>query len=68
MVRRVNAAADIIAKGQGTSRAEALERVGVSPQCGFASHEEGNSLGWDDMVKKLRFVREVAESIWPGQP
>ncbi len=67
MVQRVNAAADIIAKGQGTSREEALERVGVSPQCGFASHEEGNNLGWDDMVKKLRFVREVAESIWPGQ-
>lgn len=67
--KRVFAAADIIAKGQGTgaTQKDALKRIGVSPQCGFASHEEGNLLGWDDMVAKLRLVRKLADEIWPGE-
>ena len=68
MVDRVNQAADFIAQGSGESREEALQRVGVSPQCGFASHAEGNSLGHEDMRKKLQLVRAVADQIWPGQP
>lgn len=75
---RVLQAADMVAKGASenesptttttTTRDQALERMGVSPQCGFASHEEGNLLGWEDMKKKLELVRAVAEEIWPGQP
>jgi methionine synthase II (cobalamin-independent) len=45
-----------------------LERLSVSPQCGFASHAEGNSLGYEDMKKKLQLVREIANDIWKGQP
>ena len=37
MVERVNQAADIIASGTGQTRAEALQQIGVSTQCGFAS-------------------------------
>jgi len=68
MIARVNQAADFIAKGNGESREEALQRVGVSPQCGFASHAEGNSLSHDDMKKKLQLVRSIADQVWPGQP
>ena len=68
MVQRVYQAADFIAEGSGQSREEALERVGVSPQCGFASHAEGNSLEYEDMRKKLQLVRAVADQIWPSQP
>ena len=68
MKERVYAAADFVAKGAGQSREQALERVGVSPQCGFASHAEGNLLGWEDMKKKLALVRSIADDIWPGQP
>ncbi|KAI0133991.1 5-methyltetrahydropteroyltriglutamate-homocysteine methyltransferase [Xylariales sp. AK1849] len=68
MKDRVFQAADIIAKGAGQSREEALKRVGVSPQCGFASHHLGNSVTRDDMIAKLKLVRELAESIWPGEP
>lgn len=68
MKERIFAAADIIAKGSGQTREAALDRIGVSPQCGFASHEEGNLLGWEDMKNKLRLVRSIADDIWPGQP
>lgn len=68
MVERVLKAAEFVAEGSSQSRREALERMGVSPQCGFASHEEGNLLSYDDMVDKLRLVRAIADEIWPGQP
>jgi methionine synthase II (cobalamin-independent) len=67
MVERVYKAADYIAEGGG-SRQEALERLSVSPQCGFASHAEGNALGYEDMRKKLQLIRSIADEIWPGQP
>ena len=68
MVDRVYQAAEQVAKGSGESRDEALQRLGVSPQCGFASHADGNLLGPDDMVKKLKLVRSIADEIWPSQP
>lgn len=70
MRARVLQAADFIAEGgtAGQTREEALRRVGVSPQCGFASHHLGNSVTRDDMVAKLKLVRQLADSIWPGEP
>lgn len=38
--KRMYRAADIIAEGNSESRHEALRRLGVSPQCGFASPRE----------------------------
>ena len=67
MIDRINQAADFIAEGSGQTREEALERVGVSPQCGFASHAEGNSLSHEDMRKKLLLVREIANKVWNGE-
>jgi len=68
MIARVNQAADWIAKGTGQSREDAIQQCCVSPQCGFASHAEGNSLGYEDMRKKLQLVRSIADAVWPGQP
>ncbi|KAI0153161.1 5-methyltetrahydropteroyltriglutamate-homocysteine methyltransferase [Xylariaceae sp. FL1272] len=68
MKDRVLAAADVIAAGAGQTRDEALKRIGVSPQCGFASHHLGNSVTRDDMIAKLKLVRELADLIWPGEP
>jgi methionine synthase II (cobalamin-independent) len=65
--KKVHAAAEIVASGGGT-KAEALARIGVSPQCGFASHSHGNSLSTEDMVAKLKLVRKLADEIWPGEP
>ena len=68
MKRRVEAAAEFVAEGNGESRELALGRMGVSPQCGFASHSGGNAIDREGMVGKLKLVRELAESIWPGEP
>lgn len=62
---RVLDAARVVASGTGETVEEALQRICVSPQCGFASHEEGNLLGAEDMKKKLQLVKELAISIWP---
>lgn len=68
MVERVYKAADFVAEGCKQSREEALQRLSVSPQCGFASHAEGNALGYEDMRKKLQLVRAIADEMWPGKP
>jgi len=68
MIERVYKAADFVAEGSKQSRDEALQRLSVSPQCGFASHAEGNALEYDDMRKKLKLVRSIADDIWPGEP
>lgn len=68
MKARVNEAAKFIAEGSGETPEQALKRVGVSPQCGFASHSSGNSVVRQDMLNKLKLVRELADSIWPGEP
>jgi 5-methyltetrahydropteroyltriglutamate--homocysteine methyltransferase len=41
-----------------------LERLALSPQCGFASTHEGNRLSPDDQRKKLELVGAVAKTIW----
>ncbi|KAJ5643842.1 uncharacterized protein N7484_006349 [Penicillium longicatenatum] len=67
MKTRVINAAKIIAEGNNISLEAALNQVGVSPQCGFASHREGNAIDWDGMINKLQLVRDIANDIWPNQ-
>lgn len=43
-----------------------LERLALSPQCGFASTEEGNLLSDDEQTAKLRLVAETAREVWGG--
>ena len=40
------------------------DRLCLSPQCGFASTEEGNKLTEEDQWKKLALIREIAEEVW----
>ncbi len=46
------------------SRYIPLERLALSPQCGFASTMEGNRLTIDDERSKLELVGRVAKSVW----
>ena len=46
------------------SRFIPLERLALSPQCGFASTMEGNRLTPDDQRMKLELVGRVARSVW----
>jgi 5-methyltetrahydropteroyltriglutamate--homocysteine methyltransferase len=41
-----------------------LERLAVSPQCGFASGEAGNPLTLEQQEAKLRRVVQVARRVW----
>ena len=41
-----------------------LERLYLSPQCGFASCEIGNKLTEEEQWAKLRRVKEVAQEVW----
>jgi 5-methyltetrahydropteroyltriglutamate--homocysteine methyltransferase len=41
-----------------------LEQLALSPQCGFASTEEGNTLTEEEQWAKLRLCVEVAQEVW----
>lgn len=41
-----------------------LDRLYLSPQCGFASCEIGNKLTEEEQWNKLRLVKEIAEEVW----
>lgn len=41
-----------------------LERLSLSPQCGFASTEEGNILTEEDQWKKLQLIKEISEEVF----
>jgi 5-methyltetrahydropteroyltriglutamate--homocysteine methyltransferase len=52
--RRIEAATEFIG----------IEQLCLSPQCGFASTEEGNILGEDEQWAKLRMIVDVAQEVW----
>jgi 5-methyltetrahydropteroyltriglutamate--homocysteine methyltransferase len=41
-----------------------LERLCLSPQCGFSSTHHGNALSQDDQWRKLELVVRVARAVW----
>jgi 5-methyltetrahydropteroyltriglutamate--homocysteine methyltransferase len=41
-----------------------LDQLCLSPQCGFASTEEGNTLAEDEQWAKLKLVADVAQEVW----
>ncbi len=41
-----------------------LDQLCLSPQCGFASTEEGNVLAEEEQWAKLRMVVELADEVW----
>lgn len=45
-----------------------IERLGLSPQCGFASLDTGNALTMDDQAAKLRLVVDIAKEVWGYTP
>ena len=41
-----------------------IDQLALSPQCGFASTEEGNELTEDQQWAKMREVVEIAQEVW----
>lgn len=54
IIRRIHEAAEYIP----------LERLCLSPQCGFASTEEGNKITEEEQWAKLKLVRDIAKEVW----
>jgi methionine synthase II (cobalamin-independent) len=56
--------AALVQRIEEASRYVELDRLAVSPQCGFASAEEGNPIPLEAQEAKLRRVVEVAREVW----
>jgi 5-methyltetrahydropteroyltriglutamate--homocysteine methyltransferase len=54
IMRRIDAAAKFVD----------IDQLCLSPQCGFASTEEGNTLAEDEQWAKLAMIVEIAEEVW----
>jgi len=61
---RLEPRADIKRRIEDATRFVALDQLCLSPQCGFASTEEGNVLAEDEQWAKLRMVVELADEVW----
>ncbi|SHH65088.1 5-methyltetrahydropteroyltriglutamate--homocysteine methyltransferase [Anaerosphaera aminiphila DSM 21120] len=54
---------DLIERVKEAAEYVPLKQICVSPQCGFASTEEGNHLTEEDQWKKVRLCKELADKI-----
>jgi 5-methyltetrahydropteroyltriglutamate--homocysteine methyltransferase len=55
---------DIKRRIEAASKYLDISQLCLSPQCGFASTEEGNALAEDEQWAKLRMIVEVASDVW----
>lgn len=55
---------EILTRIEEASKHAPLSQFCISPQCGFASTEEGNLLSEDEQWRKLGFVVDVAREVW----
>lgn len=54
----------VIARIHEAAKYVPLDRLYLSPQCGFASCEIGNKLTEEEQWAKLKLVKEIAEEVW----
>lgn len=55
---------DLMRRIQEASAFVSLERLALSPQCGFASSVIGNAISVEDQKAKLRTITKTAKSVW----
>ena len=55
---------EVIARIHEAEKYIPLDRLYLSPQCGFASCEIGNKLTAEEQWAKLKLVKEIAEEVW----
>jgi 5-methyltetrahydropteroyltriglutamate--homocysteine methyltransferase len=55
---------DLLRRIDEASKYVPIENLALSPQCGFASVEQGNLLTWDDQRRKLELVVTTARKVW----
>ena len=57
---------DLKRKFDEAARHADMDQLGIAPQCGFSSTEEGNKITMDDQRRKLELVVATANEIWGG--
>ncbi|HEY2986819.1 MAG TPA: vitamin-B12 independent methionine synthase [Candidatus Binatia bacterium] len=62
--RPIESVKELAGRIADAGRYVARERLGLGPQCGFASSIIGNNLSFDDQRAKLKLVVETAQTIW----
>ena len=55
---------EVIARIHAAAKYIPLDRLYLSPQCGFASCEIGNKITEEEQWAKLALVKEIAEEVW----
>jgi 5-methyltetrahydropteroyltriglutamate--homocysteine methyltransferase len=55
---------DLLRRIEEASRYVPIENLALSPQCGFASVEQGNLLSWDEQQRKLELIVDTARKVW----
>jgi len=55
---------DLLRRIDEASRYVPVERLALSPQCGFASVAPGNLISFDDQRRKLELVVDTAQKVW----
>jgi 5-methyltetrahydropteroyltriglutamate--homocysteine methyltransferase len=55
---------DVKRRIEEATKYAALDQLALSPQCGFASTEEGNVLAEEEQWAKLRMIVELANEVW----
>ncbi|MCB0088811.1 MAG: 5-methyltetrahydropteroyltriglutamate--homocysteine methyltransferase, partial [Caldilineaceae bacterium] len=55
---------ELISRIQDASQYVPLERLCLSPQCGFSSTLHGNEITEDDQWRKLELVVNTAQQVW----
>ncbi|MFQ5897827.1 MAG: vitamin-B12 independent methionine synthase [Candidatus Methylomirabilia bacterium] len=61
---RLETTEELTARIREASRVLPVERLALSPQCGFASSIIGNRISPEDQQRKLRLVVETARAVW----
>ena len=61
---RLEPRADIKKRIEEAKKFVALDQLALSPQCGFASTEEGNVLAEEEQWAKLKMIVELAKEVW----
>jgi 5-methyltetrahydropteroyltriglutamate--homocysteine methyltransferase len=61
---RMESSEDLKARIAEATKIIPLDRLALSPQCGFASTHEGNALSAAEQQRKLELVASVAHEVW----
>ena len=55
---------DILRRIEEAAKFAPIEQLCLSPQCGFASTEEGNVLAEDEQWAKLAMIVDISREVW----